>query len=266
MGYDSCKWVLARAIKPVVQYCMQVPTCASFKNMKLLQLIIAIIAYLLLTAGVSALAQAEPLSSPAATATPAIAAEPASKVIERMLARNGALESYTSRVHVNLRMLNFPFLSPQLDGTSYYKHPNKYEVVFDRVPSYAKGFEKIFNDAADPGSWPAEWDVTNRGLVKLDGFDHPLVQLSMTKKIYSTITKDAIAYVDPQNLELVQMVWEYRSGGKIVLRQWYREQGQYSLVSQQHVDISIPHVRAVGDSQFGVYQTNVALSDGVFKQ
>lgn len=193
-------------------------------------------------------------------------AREAKAVMSKMVERNPALHSYTSRVHVNLRMLNFPFLAPQLDGTSYFKRPDKYEIVFDRVPGYAKGFEKLFNDVADPMSWEADSNVVDRGMVKVDAYPEPLIELYMTKKIYSTIIDNTIAYVDPRNYELLEMVWNYRSGGKIVMRQWYREQGPYSLVSQQHVEINIPHVRAVGDSIYATYQTNVAVSDEVFKR
>lgn len=226
--------------------------------MKLQATLFALAAAALTLAGNPARAQA-PVGTAALPAT-------ASGVIDRMLRRNPTLGSYASRVHVNLRMLNFPFLAPTLDGTAYYKRPDKNAVVFDRVPSYAKGFEKLFNDVADPSGWKAEWNVSDRGLVRVDGYAQPLVELYMTKKIYSAITSDARAYVDPGNYELLEMVWNYRSGGKIVMRQWYREQAGYSLVSQQHVDISIPHVHAVGDSQYGVYQTNVPVSDAVFKK
>jgi hypothetical protein len=73
----------------------------------------------------------------------------AQAIIAKMVARNPSLESYRSRVHVDVRMLNFPFLAPKLDGTSYFKRPDLNEVVFDRVPGYAKGFSRLFNDVAD---------------------------------------------------------------------------------------------------------------------
>lgn len=211
-----------------------------------------------------------PAGAQGPSAAPSTSAVPvptnAQGVIERMADRNPALSSYTARVHVDLHMLNFPFLSPKLDGTSYFKRPNHNEVVFDRVPSYAKGFEKLFNDVADPVAWQSDWNVEDKGLAKLDDYPNPLIQLYMTKKIYSDQTANAIAYVDPNTYELLRMEWNYRNGGKIVMRQWYRDQGNFSLVSQQHVDISIPHVHAVGDSQFATYQTNVAVDDSVFKK
>ncbi|HET9029590.1 MAG TPA: hypothetical protein VFN49_05385 [Candidatus Aquilonibacter sp.] len=208
--------------------------------------------------------------APAAAQAPAHPVNPASlnarAIMQKMVERNPALASYQARVHVDLRMLNFPFLAPKLDGTSYYKRPDHNEVVFDRVPAYAKGFEKLFNDIADPLAWQSDSNVTYKGLTKLDGYPVPLLTLVMTKKIYSDQIADTVAYVDPNNYELLEMAWNYRNGGKIVMRQWYRDQGGYSLVSQQHVDISIPHVHAVGDAVYATYQTNVAVDDSVFKK
>jgi hypothetical protein len=179
-----------------------------------------------------------------------------------MIERNPSLESYRARVHVDVRMLNFPFLSPKLDGTSYFKRPDSYVVAFDRVPGYAKGFEKIFNDAGDPANWQRDNVVSFDGVQQVD--NRPMLELRLTKKIHSTILDHAIAYVDPASFELNRMEWYYTSGGKIVMRQWYRSEGGFNLLSQQHADINIPHVHAVADSSYATYQTNVAVDDAVF--
>ena len=63
--------------------------------------------------GLAALATA---AAPASSGT-----ADAHSVVQKMLDRNPSLESYRARVHVNVRMLNFPFLAPKLDGTSYYR-------------------------------------------------------------------------------------------------------------------------------------------------
>ena len=183
-------------------------------------------------------------------------------VIMKILDRNPSLESYRAPVHVDVRMLNFPFLSPKLDGTTYFKRPNSYEVVFSKVPSYAKGFGKLFNDVGDPLAWERDQNVTFEGTQDLYG--RPMLVLSMTKKIHSSILDHTVAYIDPQSYELWQMEWHYTSGGMITMRQWYRSEGSFSVLSQQHAEINIPHVRAVADSQYGTYQTNVAVDDSVF--
>jgi hypothetical protein len=102
--------------------------------------------------------------------------------------------------------------------------------------------------------------------VKLDGYPGEMYELYMTKRQYSSTIAETVAYVDPTNYELLEMDFHYRNGGNIRFRQWYRMEGGFSVVSQQHLDVDVPHYRAVGDSKFGTYQTNIAIDDSVFKQ
>jgi hypothetical protein len=181
-------------------------------------------------------------------------------VIGRMADRNPTLRSYEARVHVDVRMLNFPYLSPQLNGTSYYKRPDFFEVVFDRMPSYARAFGRLFDDVGSPRAWQKNQNITLDGMAWLNG--RQLIVLRLTKKIHSDILDHTLAYVDPADYSLVQMEWYYTNGGKITMAQWYRLEGDYSVLSQQHATISIPHVRAVADATYGTYETNVAFSKG----
>jgi len=178
-------------------------------------------------------------------------------IVARMAARNPSLRSYQARVHVDVRMLSFPFFAPKLDGTEYYKRPNFYEVVFDRMPSYARGFQRIFNDVGNPLAWERDQNVTLAGTASLDG--RPMLVLRLTKKIHSDILDHTLAYVDAGDYSLARMEWYYTSGGKITMSQTYRMEGSYSVLSQQHATIAIPHVRAVADSTYGSYQTNVPI-------
>ena len=188
----------------------------------------------------------------------------AHEVIQRMLDRNPSLASFRSRVHVDIHMHNFPFLAPKLDGTSYFKRPNNYEVVFDRVPGYARGFSKLFDDVGDPASWERDQDVTFAGTQDFDG--HPMLVLRLTKKIHSTILDHALAFVDPSTYELARMEWHYTSGGTIVMTQVFRNEGGFTVISSQHATIDIPHIHAVADSTYAEYQTNVAVDDAVFQK
>jgi outer membrane lipoprotein-sorting protein len=211
--------------------------------------ILSLLALLALTASLAAPASAAAEASP-------------SSILAGIASRNPALQSYQARVHVDIRMLNFPWLSPKLDGTSYYKRPGKYEVVFDRVPSYAHGIDKLFGTIDDVAQWVKEWNIAFEGVQNVGG--RPLYALRMTKKIYSDQIKDAVAYVDPSTYQVARMDWEYRNGGTIAMTQTYRQQGAFNVVSTQHADINIPHVRAVANATYAQYEANVAVSDAVF--
>ncbi len=183
-------------------------------------------------------------------------------VIERVLSSNPALMSYRARVHVGVHMLNFPFLSPELDGTSYYKRPGNLEVVFDSVPFYMKGFSKLFSDMGDAAAWERDQNVALLGTRTLDG--QPQLLLRMTKKIHSDILDHTDAYIDPQTYELTRMEWHYRSGGEIVMTQSYRTAAGFTVPATQHATIDIPGVHAVGDAVYADYQINVIVDDGTF--
>ncbi len=181
-----------------------------------------------------------------------------------MADRNPTLQSYKARVHVDIRMLSFPYLAPKLDGTSYYKRPDLFVVVFDRMPSYARGFGRLFNDIGSPLAWERDQNIGLDGTALLDG--RPTIILRLTKKIHSDILDHTLAYVDAASFVLVRMEWYYTSGGKISMTQQYRAESGYYVVSQQHANIQIPHVRAVADAVYGTYQTNVPVGDARFGQ
>lgn len=181
-------------------------------------------------------------------------------VLHRMSQLNPTLQSYRARVHVDVRMISFPFLAPKLDGTSYFKRPDVYVVVFDRMPSYARGFQKLFNDVGNSNQWQRDSNVEVAGTTTID--NRPTIVLRMTKKIHSDILDHTLAYVDAADYELARMEWYYTNGGKITMTQEYRQEGNYWLLSRQHATIDIPHVRAVADSSYGAYQTNVPVETG----
>jgi hypothetical protein len=153
-------------------------------------------------------------------------------------------------------MQSFPFFAPKLDGTTTYRRNGSYEVVFDRMPSYAKGFSHLFDDVGDPTAWERDQNIALDGTRAIGG--KSFLVLDLTKKIHSTILLRTLAFVDPSNYELARMEWDYTNGGTIVMDQTYRTEDGFSLVSTQHATIAIPHVKAIADATYGHYETNGA--------
>jgi hypothetical protein len=199
-------------------------------------------------------------------AAPAAAQQPepydAQAVIDRMIALNPALSSFRTAVHVKIRMRSFPYLSSNLDGTFYFKRPDKYEVVFDRVPFYMRGFSRLFDDVADPGAWQRDENIVFLGSRKTGS--QLLLLLRLTKKIHDDNLDHTDAYVDPASFEVVRMEWHYSNGGVIAMTQSYRTESGFTLLAGQHATIDIPYIHAVGTASYGAYQTNVDVNDAVF--
>lgn len=198
----------------------------------------------------------------AASAPQTAAPVDADTIMDRMEARNPSLQSFQARVHVGVHMKTFPWLAPNLDGTAYFKRPDNYEVVFDSVPSYAHGVNKLFGNVGDPVEWKRDSDVSYEGVANVNG--HPELMLRLVKKLHSDQVIDSVAYVDPANYQVIRMDFHYTNGGIISMTQTYKNDGRYNVIASQHADIHIPHVHAVADATFGTYQTNVAVNDAVF--
>ena len=52
-----------------------------------------------------------------------------SALLRRMAQVNAKLQTYSARAHVEVALHTFPFLSPTLDGTLYYKQPEQWRRI-----------------------------------------------------------------------------------------------------------------------------------------
>lgn len=202
-----------------------------------------------------------------AGADPAVAASPSAPItepavlLERVIERNPSLISYQGRAHVDIKMSSFPFLRQHLDATTYYKRPSNYEVVFDRVPSYAKGFEKLFSDVGDPSGWARRFTITYDGEHEFRG--RMDAQLRMVQKVRGMIDHETVL-IDPNGGTIDQIRYDYYNGGHITMTQTFTNVGGYTMIAAQEAEIAVPYVRAVAHGNYSDYKTNVAIDDTVF--
>lgn len=201
-----------------------------------------------LVAGVAGSSAAEDTPTPAS-------------IIQHVVTENPSLRSYQARVHVGVRMQSFPFLAPKLEGSTYFKRPDNYEVVFDHVPGYAKGFSRLYSDIGDPTTWERRFNMTVIGERSIGG--HPDVVLRLVQKVRGMIDHQDVA-VDTSAGRIDEMEWHYYNGGVITMTQDFQRAGAWSVLASQHAVIRIPYVHAVADARYDGYQTNVAIDDAVF--
>lgn len=185
----------------------------------------------------------------------------AAAIVNEMNLRNPGLHTYMSHVHITIRMHSFPFLSPVLDGTAYFEQPDKYMVVFSRVPFYAKGFQKLYADIGNPATWGKRFVITFEGQQRFDGRLDNVLRLVLRKR---GMIDHELVYVDPRTLHLDAMSWYYYNGGVISMTQTYRRYGLYDVVAAQDATIRIPHIRATAHATYDDYRTNVALDGSPF--
>jgi hypothetical protein len=182
-------------------------------------------------------------------------------ILARVMERNPDLASYQSRLHVNLRLISFPFIGQHLEGSTYFKRPANYEVVFDHVPSYAKGFEKLYSDVGDPSNWQARFIITYAGRAPFE--NRTDLALHLVQRVRGMIDHETVL-IDPAAWTIDEIRYDYYNGGVVTMTQHFAAIDGYTMLSAQHADIKIPHVRAVADGTYTDYHTNVALSDDLF--
>jgi hypothetical protein len=182
-------------------------------------------------------------------------------ILAKVVERNPSLSSYESRLHVDLRMTSFPFIREHVDGMAYYKRPSNYEVVLDRVPPLAKGFDRMFTDAGDPSNWQRRFVVSYVGERDFGG-RHDL-ELRLVQRVRGMIDHE-IVLVDPSAWTIDSVRYDYYNGGHITMTQTFRDVGGYSMLAEQHAEIAIPYARAVAYGSYSDYKTNVAIDDAVF--
>jgi hypothetical protein len=189
-----------------------------------------------------------------------VTSDPAA-ILAHVIDRNPDLGSYQSRVHIDVKMTSFPWLHEHLDGSTYFKRPNNYEVAFDRVPGYAKGFEKLYTDIGDPSKWGKRFLITVVGTRPFEG--HQDIELRMVQRVRGMIDHETVL-VDPTAWAIDELEYHYYTGGVIAMTQHFQTIDGHWMLASQDASIDIPHVRAVAHGSYGEYRVNVAIDDAVF--
>lgn len=195
-----------------------------------------------------------------AAAAPSTAQAPSTDVYVRMQKVNANLQSYTAAVHLDVETHGFPYVSPQLDGTAYFKKPHKNAVVFKTVPALASQFKKILPQMEPPAEWPLLYDVTP---VSDDGASSAF---RLVRKKNGRIDHVDVT-VDDKTATVTGMTYVYKdSGGSVSLTQTYDLIAGNYVVKSQAGKIDIPHYNADVSSTFSNYKINVNVPDTIFAQ
>jgi hypothetical protein len=182
-------------------------------------------------------------------------------IVAKILAQNAGMQSYETDVHIACRLLGFPYFGTRLDGKTYFKRPDNFEITFDRLPSFAHGFERMYSDIGDPSSWASTYYMEYVGETSFAGHRDLVVRL--IKKNRGMIDHEDVA-IDPVAWHIDNMQWFYYNGGYISMSQDFRREGPFLVLGAQHATIRLPHVHAMAEASYENYHTNVAIDDAVF--
>ena len=179
-------------------------------------------------------------------------------LIDRMAALNANLQSYTASLHAHVSLHTFPFLSANLDGTYYFKQPDKYRVNFtDGVPIIADKFNNLYAHIEPASRWRSLYAIT---VVSDDG--HKTTFHLVPRKHGNIASIDAVA--DDGAATVTSLRWNYVNGGYASMANHYARVGGYDLVASQTGEVREPSYAGVIQTTIADYHLNANVPDAVF--
>jgi hypothetical protein len=171
--------------------------------------------------------------------------EEAARLFAQTSARTSSVQSYTSRLHVDVALRSFPYLSFHLTGTISFKKPNLYSVHFDHVPWFGKGFEDMKMDPLIPSTWPEHYDITSLT------HNGDRTSFEMRDKVDGHI-KGVHAEIDGDGLRKID--WAYVNGGKIGVAVTPTIIDGIPVPASEDADIHLPTYHVICHATFSDYK------------
>jgi len=201
------------------------------------------------------------LAQPGESSGAAIVSNPsvpnAGDLYRRMLTVNAKLKTYTANVTLDIKMTSFPYLSPELTGTAYYKHPDKRAVVFDTVPVLAEQAKKVYPKVEEPVDWPNVYTITP--IADENGATTFRLIPRKNGRVEHLDVK-----VDDANGTITSYTWTYKDGGFVTFDQSFKTiEGNY-LPDKLNGRVELPAYKANVTSALSNYKLNVTIADSVF--
>ena len=179
----------------------------------------------------------------------------ASQLLTQMAAPNAALTSYEVPVHFDVDLHSFLEMHTALDGTAYFRQPDKSAVDFNTVPLVADAFKHLAGTLGTPATWDQTYDVT------LESPD----ELQLVPKVSGNVAK-VLVDVDPSTFGITRERFTYKNGGSIDVHQVNAQVDTFLLPRTQTADFDLPNYKAHVVSTYGAYKLNVAIPDSVFNK
>jgi hypothetical protein len=181
----------------------------------------------------------------------------AEAIMSRIEGAEPDVASYRAGVEFTVGLHSFPFLRKTLHGETYFKRPDRLELVFDDLPPFARQFRSVYVGLGTPPVWRTKFDITVAGEGPLDQ------HLVLTPKKRTGRLRDVAVYLDAASSLPARMVWTYRDGKIEMLQTIGPVEGHY-VVLEQHGEIRLPGVSAFIRSRLHDYLFNVSIDDAIF--
>ena len=169
------------------------------------------------------------------------------------------LESYRARVEFSVGLRSFPYVKKTVHGDTYFKRPDKMELIFEDLPAYAAHFKNVFVGLGSVRDWDTKFLIT---LANPPQGGQGGAELILVPRKSSRL-HDVHVLLDPQTSLPRRMIWHYNDG-QIVLETTYVHIADHYVVASQHAEAHFPMFRGWAHSQVSQYAFNVPIDEAIF--
>jgi hypothetical protein len=187
---------------------------------------------------------------------PSASGPTATDVLARVTDRDARVDSYSVPVHMDVRVHKLFTFHFGLNGTQYYKRPDRVALDMRQIPAQ---YRKLFADLGTPLTWPGAYDLK---LVGSNG-DRGPYRLEGTPRHPSDIARMLVDVDGAANVPL-HVQWTTRDGGTIDMHITEESAGGYELPRHADADMAFGGYKIHASIDYGQYAVNEAVADTVF--
>jgi len=180
-------------------------------------------------------------------------------LFKRMEQINAGLRSYKADLHIDVALKTFLPLNESLDGSVYYKDPDKQAVVFDAVPALAEPAKKLYARIEPPKLWSTLY------YFELLEQENGNTTFRLVPRKHGRVAHLDVK-VDDVTATIRGYIWTYEDGGFVSFDQSMKNVGGNYLVEEQVGHVELPSWKAEVKSSLSNYRLNFTIDDGVFQK
>jgi outer membrane lipoprotein-sorting protein len=178
----------------------------------------------------------------------------------------GRHELHSYQVPVTIRgsvRVSFFSVPIAMDGTEYFKAPDKDAMHLNNVPSAAKSFSNTMNAMGTPQTWESTYDITLQGTALHRS--HAAYVLVGTPRRPGNV-KTVTMWVNARTFAIESVAFAYANGSALGLEFSHHGLSPYHLPTSIAVSAHFPGYSGQATILYGTYQLNVAIPDSAFAQ
>jgi hypothetical protein len=181
------------------------------------------------------------------------------QLLSRFTASDGLLESYSVPIHVEARLHRLFTFSFGLNGTVYYKRPDRVALDMRLVPP---DYRHVFGELGTPLTWGSTFDMT---LVSANvSGARTCYRLRGTPKQRDSQIDYVLLDVDQDANAPLHVQWFARDGSRIDELLTEANTGVYQLPKHAEAEISTGSLHLHASIDYGDYDLNQTLADSLF--